>query len=285
MGKHTIDPHILVHEMFSSPHFPIHNRNALKIYDIHPNPSQHYPDLSVDKLQGIRLLADKWLVQMLGQVYTMTHPHSQDPHVFDHMNPTLFIALNKSNHAWQAYCDRSSLQVGMCTSYPIPSWSKQLHLAFRSLKRMYPNARLLATHVNIEWYDHHEFLGSHANTLILDVERKNAYLFDPRGRADTAKHALLHTLTQVVRRIGMTFKGYITPHADFQRSNEDLCFIWTTWVECLARWNPFISIDKLKKYLHHKERTWLRASYMDSSAYRHFALAFSSYLQDVSSQY
>ena len=253
---------------FQTTRFEIRPSSTLQVLDVRNIHNDYPEDISLSEMKAIRMLSEKWFMSLFSNMF---------PQAYD-LQPTLYICLaRKKDGSWDAYCDDQSRELGLCSSNPIIAWSKQLKQATQDLGSVFKGACLIPIHLNIEWWEHDELRGNHANTLLFHPKTKTIWVFDPKGELHFGKFIFLRLLRTLSNRIGCQFKGYLTPKCDFQIDNEELCFVWTTWVECLARWNPWLTPIQLAKYLKIRFRKFYR-----NYNTRQTAIQFCHFLKDLS---
>ena len=129
---------------------------------------------------------------------------------------------------------------------------------------------------------------NHANSLIVNTKCKRIGLFEPQGRLakfPVANSWQLETelhrqLTSICKQLGYQFIGNISPQCDFQDDNQELCFLWTTWVELISVVNPWLTPQQIGSYLRHRYHKLVKRP-----SRRQLALMFANYLREISDKY
>lgn len=256
---------------FNTVNFSVKRSSTMGVLDVRHRDNMPPHDISLSEMKATRMLSERWFMSLFSDVF----PHARD------LQPTLYICLAKSDEGnWEAYCDDQSRELGLCAKNPVHAWTSELRQATQDLGRAFRGACLIPIHLNIEWWEAGQLQGNHANTLLFHPKTRTIWVFDPKGELNFGKYVFLRLLRTLSQKIGCQFRGYLTPKCDFQIDNEEFCFVWTTWVECLARWNPWLTPTQLAKYLKKRYQ-----KFYQNYQTRETAIQFCHYLKELSQGY
>jgi hypothetical protein len=229
----------------------------------------------------VRLAAE----QRLHQLYIKSSNGCKRGNCSDTPPSSLYITLRYLNGKWSIVCDAHERKLGLCGLPLQDHFAKQLQGALREATTLHNGARCLAIHIAFSMGDS----DTHANTLLLDPQKKHAWRFEPLGdfvngfRSSVLpniydlQHAIELGLRNILHQIGYRYRGEISPYSPFQDDNPELCYLWTTWVEFLVALNPTIPPNKLAKYLEYR----YKQSILLGRSRKHMILLFAHYLHEL----
>lgn len=169
--------------------------------------------------------------------------------------PCLYLTYKQDTN-WKLFCEEDSYSLGLCSINPL----KQLSLELRTFKQLCGNTiNILPIHINITIYNNTGKY-THANTLL--ITKNDAYLFEPLGsinrKFNYLQSKINHNLRYLCNENRLNFKGFFLPDCDFQIYDDDLCYLWTSWLEIHILLNPKNSIDRMRRYFRNEYKNYLK---------------------------
>jgi hypothetical protein len=230
-----------------------------------------------------RLSAEKKLHQMyLNAMQKRTGLNNRGPSV-----NSVYLSINYESGKWFVFCDAEEEYLGLCNHNIQRSLVNQLRKAIQNSRHLHQGSCCLPVHLSLTLFTAGGNM-NHANSLIVNTKCKRIGLFEPQGRLAKFPVAnswqleseLHRQLTSICRQLGYQFIGNISPQCDFQDDNQELCFLWTTWVELVSVVNPWLTPQQIGSYLKHRYRKLVKRP-----SRRQLALMFANYLREVSDNY
>jgi len=173
--------------------------------------------------------------------------------------PCLFLSfIQDLNYNWELFCEQDFYQVGLCDRYPINQLILELKTIIDLVELEGLKLNLYPLHINLRI--HHEgTVHTHANTIIMDFKNKDIYLIEPKGNFNNFLNYLVNfnnsyhsLLIKLANKIKWSFRGYLVNNCNFQGSNNDNCYLWTSWFEITCLLNYMNNIKNLRRYFKHQ---------------------------------
>lgn len=199
---------------------------------------------------------------------------------------SVFITVKQSGGNWTFSCNGSELRLGLCGNPIIHNLAEQLQAAIRESKLLHPSSKGIGIHIAWTFIPDVGPVSTHANTFLFEASTKQTWLFEPQGTIERMggipnaiglKQTIQSSLTDVSKRIGYRYNGYLTPDCNFQDDNQELCYLWTTWLEFLVVLNPTCKIRELAEYIQYRYTSFHRRGI----SRRHIVTQFTHYLASV----
>ena len=220
-------------------------------------------DFYIKSYNNIKTIASNKLIFSLENINILKKKNHKSMTIFwkKHMKnitndndfPFLMMNFYKKQNEWLWYCPIQSECLLFCQKNPLDFFILDLK-SIISLIKLNKKIKIVPIHLNLTFLDIKEI--NHANTIILDLENKSIYIFEPKGTTDNLVYGTMSNFIYywklICSKINWTFNGYFSPNINYQLYDNNLCFLWTSWIEILIILNKFTNLLIIKNYLNNK---------------------------------
>ena len=185
--------------------------------------------------------------------------------------PCLYLNFLKEGSYWYLICEPDFESLGLCSNNNLYDQIDKQIRKFINQFKIYTNT--IPVHINLTLSDNLD-TSVHANTCILDISKNHLWIFEPMGSTLNYKSNFYVKYTRFWKDISILlefkYKGFFLTECPFQ-TLDNLCYLWTSWVEVIC-------LKNRKKSITHLQHFFLKKYLLP---HREYLNQFGNYLLDI----